>query len=337
MKKIAICTLTKSLNYGAYLQAFALKEILINNGYETGFIEVNKKIYKIKEIFRFIVKKDIRKIPYNIKQYKKYKEVWNLLPVVKKDKKFDCIIIGSDEIWNLKNNSFYHAKEFFGRNLDSKKVISYAPSCSSLTKDELESFDKKITFNNFDRISVRDQNTQRLVKDCCNVIPEIVLDPTMLIDNYRKYQKEDININEKYILIYGYGFDDKSIKDIKRFANKKKLNLYSIGLAQTWCEKNIDATPFDFLNYISNASYIITETFHGTIFSILYNKNFAVYAGKKCKVNYLLKKFGLEDRNVSKFDLEQTLENKVEYSRINDLIVKEREKSLEWLKNAIEK
>ena len=334
-KNIKIYTLYSSLNFGAFLQAYALQEFLKNKKYNVSFCEINQNMKN--EIRRHIIRKDIRKIPINYIQYRKYKKCWNNL-IINNDNVSDAkaCIVGSDEIWNIKNHSFYHAPEYFGFNIVNKNIISYAPSSNLTTSKDLLEYDSNLNFNNFSNISVRDKNTKSLVESMSNKKATLVLDPTMLIDDYTPYEKE-IKVKEKYILVYGYKFKESEIAAIKRFSKKKNLKLYSIGMPQMWCNKQITATPFEFLSYIKNAEYIITETFHGTIFSILYNKTFASYVNNKSKVKDLLERMHLENRDVSiKNNLEEMLNEEIDYKKVNKTLEKEREKSINWLIDAIE-
>lgn len=334
-KTIKIYTLYQSLNFGAFFQAYALQLFLDSKGYNVEFCKINGNTKA--EIKNYIIRKDIRKIPINYMQYKKYKKVWPLLPINNENvENAIACIVGSDEIWNIKNNSFYHAPEYFGYQINNKNIVSYAPSSNLTTKDDLKRYNPNINFGNFSSISVRDKNSQLLVNDVCKKNPIIVLDPTMLLQSYDCMEAK-IKVKNKYILVYGYKFSKQEIREIKEVAKKSKLKLYSIGMPLMWCDKQITATPFEFLSYIKNAEIIITETFHGTIFSILYNKNFVAYVNGKPKLKDLLEKFDLLDRDVSiNHNLIQLLHNKIDYYKVNRILNKERIKSINWLINAIE-
>lgn len=337
MKKIIkIYTLYNSLNFGAFFQAYALQEFLKDKNYDVSFCETNQSIAK--ETKRYIIRKDIRKIPINYIQYKKYKSSWNNLKIDNGNvKNAKACLVGSDEIWNIKNHSFYHAPEYFGFNINNKNIISYAPSSNLTTSKDLLEYNSNINFNNFSSISVRDKNTKKLVESISDKKATLVLDPTMLIDDYSSIEKET-EIKEKYILIYGYKFKKSEIDMIKSYSKKSNVKLYSIGMPQMWCDKQITATPFEFLSYIKNAECIITETFHGTIFSILYKKNFVSYANNKLKLKDLLERMELESRDVSiKNNLEELLSKKIDYEKVNKILEKERKKSIKWLIDAIEK
>lgn len=334
-KTIKIYTLYRSLNFGAFLQAYALQKFLQTHHYNSTFAAIQP--YSFKKMIKYILRKDFRKIPINIMQCQKYKKSWPKLNI---DENFessaDICIVGSDELWNIKNHTFEHLSEYFGRNIDSNHVIAYAPSCNETTYSELQKFDSTVNFKEFQFITVRDLNTQKLVKQASGRTPEIVLDPTFLLDDYRDIE-EKVQIMEKYILIYGYKFQKDEVKKIKQFAKSKKLKLISVGMPQMWCDKQIAATPFEFLSYIKNAEYVITGTFHGTIFSILYHKEFASYVNKKPKLENLLSDFELLNRDASiGKSLDEIFSTPINYTCVDAIRKVKREKSIELLLNAIE-
>lgn len=333
--EIKIITLYNSLNYGAFLQAFALQSVLSDLGYNPSFYEVNRKMKS--ELRKHILRKDVRKIPINYIQYLKYKKCWKYLNIDNNNvETAKACIVGSDEIWNIKNSSFYHAPEYFGMNLNNKNIISYAPSANITTAEDMKEYDENLNFEKFSKISVRDKNTFNLVKTMTQKDVSLVVDPTLLIKNYSKYEAK-INVKSKYILVYGYKFSKSEIASIKKLKAKTGFKLYSIGMPQMWCDKQITATIFEFLSFIKNSEMVVTETFHGTIFSILYNKNFVSFANNKSKLCDLLERFNLESRDASKKNLISILEEKIDYAKVNKLIEKERKKSIDWLINAIEK
>ena len=119
--EIKVYTLYKSLNFGAYLQAFALQHILKENKYTPSIIEVNP--FSNKEIKKYIIRKDIRKIFINYLQYKKFKSCWKHVKINNNDVEYaKACVVGSDEIWNIKNKSFFHAPEYFGYNINNNNT-----------------------------------------------------------------------------------------------------------------------------------------------------------------------------------------------------------------------
>lgn len=330
-KNIGICTLYHSYNFGAFLQAFALQEFLKKKGYNVEFIKLGGKNY---EKFIYLKNKNLKKMLYNFGQSKKFEKNFKLLNISKKHNvNYDVAIVGSDEIWNISNPSFIHHDSFFGEKLNCTKVISYAPSCNNVTNDMLHNYKKNYDFKKIDHVSVRDINTYNLVKEVANTQAEIVLDPTFLYGDYDSLIKKIDLAN--YIAVYGYEFSEKQVLNAKRFAKSHNLKLVSLGLFNEWCDLNIKMDAFEFLSYIKYSKYVITSTFHGTIFSILLKKDFVVFSNKKSKIIYLLKEFELDDRDYTEKSFMEILE--IDYKKVDKVKVVLKDKSENWLLNAIEK
>ena len=146
-------------------------------------------------------------------------------------------------------------------------------------------------------------------------------------------------MNKKdYIIVYSYPNRIKAkeeISVIKSFAKKYGKKLISIGFYFPWCDETIIPNPFEVLGYIKGADYIITDTFHGSVMSIKYNRPFAalVRSSNQQKMISLLSQFKLEDRIVSNMALlEKSLLLPIQYQEINEIIDKEKIRSLEYLK-----
>jgi len=325
MKKIGICTLYEACNIGAILQAFTLQEILKNMGYMPEFIKLKEPVIhnKRSRTQEFI---DMRKC-LNISE--KYYD--------SNEDKYDVIILGSDEIWNLNNPTFEHIDEFFGYNLNASKIIAYAPGANTTDgKVFKEYYKENRDLSNFSSLSARDTNALDIINKIAKVDAPLVLDPTLIIDSYDKYIKE--SEEKDYILIYGWGFKEEEKEQIIKFAQKKKLPLYSIGYELDWCEKFLGFEPFSFLGHIKNAKYVISsETFHGTIYSIIFNKQFVTMPHTSFKTRELIERIGLKERECKTAEeISKKLEQKIDYEKVNEWIKEEKKKSIEYLKNAIE-
>lgn len=333
-EKIVICTLYDSVNCGTFLQAYSLMKKLEELDYDVYFLKLKNNNTKInKKIQKMTLKTILLKIKRKAELYFLFKKTTTLFKVISleelnKDDKIKYVIIGSDEIWNVKNNSFVHYKEYFGYNFKNKKIIAYAPSANDSSKEDLLTVFKDLNFNNFLYLSARDQKTKELLYSFDKKNVEDVIDPTMIVTNLNEI-KEDID-EKDYIIIYGHSFSNEQVKEICDFSKKIKKKTISITKYFPWCDINLIVSPGKFLAYIENADFIITSTFHGSVFSILYNKEFAVYANNGSKIVDLLSKFKLEDRIV-KTNLDKTFENKINYPMINGLLEKYRKKSIDYL------
>lgn len=328
-----IVTLCKSLNYGAYLQAFALQEVLANYGYQVSFLDIYDKENNIKRYKHLFggIKNTPKSYIFNIRKllaFKKYEKKLTIIPRGNLSR-FKAVFIGSDEVWSVTNGSFKSAPEFFGLNLPKSLRFSYAPSVGSSNVEDLNSYPKYVQgISELSMISVRDVESLEVAKKASiDKDVSMVLDPTFLhdfISNEEKY-----NISKPYILVYTYGFEKDIIKEIKAYAIKNKLAIVSAGFYHSWADKNIACNPFEFLSIVRNAESVITDTFHGSIFAIKYRKDFISYGGHKPKVKYLLESLGLEkslarvgylvDNNsiikTDYFNLEANLKPKIDDSR----------------------
>lgn len=325
MKKIGICTLYFANNFGAILQAFSLQEVLKNMGHEVEFI-------KLKEFFDNSKDRDIKCFNRSKESLNICKEIYN-----KDEHKYDAIIVGSDELWNVKNGSFEHLEEYFGYGLNSKMIASYAPSANGVSKEELREFyNNKIDFSKFNKLSARDKMTKELIESFSEKKAELVLDPTLLVDSFEKYIKYPDKNEKDYIVIYGYKFTEEEKNKILKFANENNKKIYSLGFRKDWCE-NLDIDIFEFLGYMKNADYCITNTFHGLLFSMILEKEFVIFPRDNVKVIDVMERFQIEDRNgMISEDLKDIFASVVDYQKINKIKLQKREESLKYLKSIVE-
>lgn len=339
MRKISIITLVGANNVGAFLQAFALGKVFENMGYTIEYLSMpikSEKQSKLNKIIRYIKQGHIRMLYYKVKSGRKYSEARAHLSIVdySPDAKYDIIVVGSDEMWNVGSKSFEHYPEYFGKGLSANRIISYAPSSGNTTEDVFRK--SGMDFSSFDGLSVRDERTLSLVSKFDDRKVERVLDPTFLLEDYAAYLPE-ISCEKDYIMVYSYGISMQEIKMAKEFAKKTGLPLYSIGTYNAWCDRNIIVTPFEFLAYLNKAKYVITATFHGTALSINFNKQFVACVEGSEKLKSLLQEFSLEDRIVTE---ERTILDlfccEIDYNPVNCYRNKQQEKSMSYLAKELE-
>ncbi len=352
--KIGILSMQKILNYGSFLQAFSLKKQFEKMGHDVYFIDIEKGTqivsgakkeakgsilkkfdrYFLKRIQNYSMHKKMSKI--HIEDYTKYLQTVKTLP---SGKIFDLVVIGSDEVFNCLNPSPWgFSKQLFGDVKNAKKVVTYAASCgftdfkgakNAGIVDELKSALEKIS-----KLSVRDANTFDFVQNITGKEPLIHLDPVFISD----YDENIVNCKFKkpYLLVYAYSnriTDKKEIKAIKNYAKKNKLEILCVGMQQRWCKNNITASAFELLGYVKNATCIVTDTFHGTVFSIKYNKRFVslVRDSNSNKLGGLLKQFGLFDRAILDIDaFNEVLDCDIDFTNANALILNEQQKAKDY-------
>lgn len=325
--KIGIITFHKDPNHGAFLQAFATMKVVESLGHDARIINYENKFYKLKNILGILkYRRPVRfldrfskSLAFRRDQKQMKLTKYTTDPNKIKKNRFDCVIIGSDIVWNYLQIGFDDI--YFG-NVNAKKIISYAPSFGWINYDEKIPHKVQKSFELFNSISVRDDNSQKILEKITGIKYEIVVDPTLLFDftNYELNTKRSQELNN-YILVYAYHIKESVILNINNFAKENNLKTIAIGYRQDWCDLVfMDVGPFEWLNFIKNASYIFTSTFHGAIFSIKYKKEFIVSLtdSNSNKVNYLLYQFGLLNRIISKNNFYALLNEKIDYDKIED-------------------
>lgn len=343
---ISIVTVYNSLNYGSFLQAYALKTYLESLGHNVSFLETKAR-NPLKQTIRSTIKKalklDIKGARFQVKKYINFDKVIKEFKLCKNNESSlnsqDIFIFGSDEIWNISREDFRKYPIFMGVGIKNKRLISYAPSINT-TKIEVINQNSyvKDALNRFDKISVRDNYSYTTLKNVIEKDMEIVLDPTFLIDKSVYLQTEHSVNNDEYILVYSYGhnMNEARVKRIKEFAKTKNLKLLSVGFDLEWCDECVSVSPFGFLSYIKNAKYIITDTFHGTVFSIIYNKNFVTYGENNTKIGEITNQFKINSRNIeSNMKLEDILNENIDYQSVNEMIEIYKERSIKYINESI--
>ena len=304
--KIGIITWFKYENYGTILQAIALQRYLRNNKFEVELVnfdiddtinlkksnkeKITKRIYyKIaKEIYFFEKKK--HKEEFNKKTYD-FKNIIEKNCKIRKKKKneedyiglcnnYDILIFGSDQIWNPNwYNPFYYGNY----KKITTKLIAYAPSfgVNEIPEDKKQKI--KEALKRFDNIALREEQGCNIVKGLLDVETDIVVDPTLLLSEKDwEILEEDLEeTKEKYILCYFLSDNPYHWRAAKKFAKKKKMKLIIIphdGFSYIESKYVVRGCNVgNFLSLIHNAQYVITDSFHAIVFSIIYNKKFIVF------------------------------------------------------------
>lgn len=366
MSRVGILSMQRIKNYGSFLQAYGLKKIIEELGHEVEFVDYhieepvikNRNYNKNDKVLKVLKTLEgdapfIQKIQYIIHKKnfgKKYYNILGLSDEPNYSPQLNTLVIGSDEVFNCiqSNKNVGYSLELFGRNNNAKKVITYAASFGNTTVKKLEENNKKEEIagllNKINAISVRDENSGKIIKELTNRDVYYHLDPVLAYEYIEKCKQiPDIKVKEKYIIVYAYSnrISKEESKYIKNYAKRNKLKVYAIGGAQKCADKFIDCSPFEVISYFKNAELIITDTFHGSIFSIITHKNFVTLVrksvgnlyGNEEKLTDLLRKLGLEDRityNIENID--NILSSNLDYKRIDAIITEQRELSKKYLK-----
>lgn len=350
--KIAILSMQRVPNFGSVLQAYSLRDMIYEGTELTAeFLDIerentidissavdsNGKIELPMDFVQRVKRKFISKfVKYNNDGIRKFMVDELNVSEENSNKEYDCVVVGSDEVFN---NEAGICLQLHGDISQADKIISYAASCGAAKFEEIpkESVDTvKSAMKNFKAMSVRDDGTREYVKQLYDGVVEKHLDPVLVGDLYKREHKKVPLKN--YIVVYGYSYrmrDKGEIAAIKKFAKDKGLKTVSIGGTQFWTDYYIPMSPLRVLDYFYYADYVITDTFHGTIFSVINHKKFAsiIRKSNKNKMTNLLKDLGLENRRVDDVNrLGEILEQEIDYDSVDSFLEKERVRTREYLK-----
>lgn len=356
---IGILTYYGVHNHGAVLQANALKTVLEDLGHNVEFLLFDRdyafmqqeQVRKYKIGFnsipfylKYTLRNGLGNVAYNYKKRRTldtYRKDHLILKTNYKSFDGDVIVIGSDEVYSLEVG---FNPMLFGIGLKSKKKISYAASFGPTDFTAIKKLCKEDTIakalNQMNCISVRDLNSQALVKQLTGMDVPIVCDPVILY-GYKREMGEKIGDDSNFILVYAYDGrmnDVKEVELVKEFAKKHGKKLYSVGFYHKWCDKNINVTPNQLIQYVRKASLVITDTFHGSVLSIICNTPMTVKVRNNAnKLKYLLLEYGLADRIISDFgELEKVSVNNLDFDAVNKRIDEKRKFSFNYLSQALE-
>ena len=343
--KCGIVTVYNSENCGSYLQGYAMARFLQKNGHEAVFIRQNfgdhsasRKNYLTK-LTKTVLRGKITNAVLMAKRRKLFQQaIKQHLQVVKDAEGLDCCLLGSDVIWDVTGGLFRNHHSFFWGTQFPTKVISYAASIGFSKKEDLEKVDFiRSSLENMVAVSVRDEVSQELLRPYCDKDIHLVCDPTYLIDRTDYDAIAKPTELGKFIFLYYYGdLPAADREELQRIAKAEGLKIVTFGGYNTWCDLNLPYDPLLFLSIYDKADYIITNTFHGTVFSTIYEKRFAVVNNDKQKVLNVLKMCGLSDKMTqTAADYEAILHSAFDYEMARQNIARERMNSLQYLSQAL--
>lgn len=286
--EIGIVTVYNSMNYGSFLQAYALKHFLEDRGHDVFFLKWNmgKKLAWNSVMKPIILRKSVsvRGIQAGfgrIRSFEKQNEYFREISTVTG---VDLIIVGSDTLWDVARKKFRNPV-LYGFVEKEMPVISYAVSCSESTEADFIRFsDLTGNIKNFKHVTVRDLHTKAVMKKSLGIESKVVCDPTLLVEeNLWKIQALDIDLSD-VILVYAYELPVHIVRHLKRYCSENHLRLISLCIYHPWCDAHMNCRPLEFLSYLKEARHVVTNTFHGTIFSLLAESNLiSIENGQKLK------------------------------------------------------
>lgn len=362
--KIGILTFQNADNYGAVLQVFALQKTIEKHkenacveiiNYDPSYIKDEYKLINFNFSTPVRALKSFAKtfiyLPVKIKvksKFKRFRDQYLSISTssfnkIEFNSGYDSVIVGSDQVWNSEITK--HDDVFFLSFLPNEiKKISYA---ASLGKNTLSDKDQQFiadNIDNFDYISVRESSAVNKLQDISNKTIKRVLDPTFLLNKDIWNNLCGLNqIDDKYILLYIVSMNDEAMKIAEHLSKKTGLPVWYINTSykkNRYGFKHIrNVGPLDFLKLFKNAEFVVTTSFHGTAFSIIFEKVFFTipYELTSSRMTDLLKLFNLESRIVTIKNLENDdVPLKIDYYEVNKIVDREKETSLNFLLRAME-
>lgn len=364
-KKVGIISLYGNNNYGNKLQSYALQKVLNNNDIYSenivNFPSLNNKRKRLIDVLKYNIKAIFYKIKKNISyedalyidepserinNFYKFNELINNTKYIfnfyktRRLNKFDAFIVGSDQVWNP---NYGGLKDLDLLTFTNKKKISFSASFG--INEIPDKYKEKAgdAIKRFDFLSVRENAGKNIIKELTGREDvEILLDPTMLLtaNEWNKVAKQPKQYNgKKYILNYFLGnLSKERRKEIDKIAIENNCEIINL------LEKNDPyyvCGPSEFLWLEKNAFLICTDSFHSSVFAILYNRPFIVFErqnqGKNnmnSRLDTLLSKFELNDRRYNEKCI--TKENlQYNYERAYQILEDERIKSKRFLEKAL--
>ena len=360
--KIGILTFHCAVNYGAVLQAYGLQESLKSLGHEVYIIDYRpeylKRPYRLffTEVIRghgilgnirFLVR-ELLALPVRYKRrcaFNKFIEKHLCLANLdfqSENNDFDCFVLGSDQIWNPQitgwDSTFWGDAPF----LKGKKIITYAASAGDASL--LADMDKMLIkgwLSNFSSLSVREKSLSQYLLEELQVENQLVVDPVLLAG--AEVFKNTAPSNRQYgsyLLFFSLQKNDEALNIAKKKAELLGLELMEMyGMSESVRDKKIlqSLSPDEFIGYFQNAEFVVSTSFHGTVFSILFHKPFICVGHNfgKSRFYSLLEMLQLQDRLIDASYQKDFNFNNICWYSVDEILIQKRNEAMSFVKNAL--
>ena len=373
--KIALFSPFCSQNYGTVLQAFSLAKVLNSLGHECEYIDwcyyKQSKWNRLKFLLRHPLyvfyrnknqKHRSKDLSYSFLKEDKYMSIISknrifcdkYTPHVKYkypidelsslEKHYDKFIVGSDQTWSP-NALYQYSPYYLSFIKDSSKKASYACSCGTTNLPSNFRTFLGLKLKSFDKLSCREQTNAASLTSLLNKDVNCVLDPTLLVnrENWSNYFLPVENMPKKYILCYILG-EKKNISEYaEKLGREKSLPVYYILTRPTYENKQNVLQGVgcqEFLWLIDNCEYLVTDSFHGTIFALNFGRNFISFDKHPTETSYdngrlleILSAVQLESHY--HIDSNEEMPAEIDYSKVSCVLAEKREKSLMYLRSLL--
>lgn len=359
MMKAGVLTFHWSNNYGAVLQTFAMIQYLKSQEIDAHVVNYvpqypRKKVSlenKIKDMLLKILllpdRKDIALQKERFAQFRR--DFFSMTERCDRDGvsglALDAVICGSDQIWNPNLTGGALEPMYFGDFPSEARKIAYAASIGEKNIREQDREQFTAYLKNFHSISVREEQIVPQIFELTDTPVVNVVDPTLLLEQsaYSDIAAERM-IQEPYILIYQNSRNDRVYEIAKQLAEEKHMKVVEVGYRRQFPDPGVKmiecAGPREFLSLYKFADFVVTNTFHGTVFAVQFEKQFISIPlkGRESRVENLAEKLGLTDRLVSNPTAEQVqdlLRNEIDYRDVLEKLCAQRKDSCEFIKKSL--
>jgi hypothetical protein len=307
--KMGVLTFHRCINYGSYWQARCLTEGLQARGHQAVLLDHYNRRVNLAEwkcAYQPVLPTPVLKedTPLYREKIQRFFHAFESLPLsppfplhnAVEMEEYDVVVVGSDEVWNLSHPWFGRCPLFYGEGVKADRLISYAASFGNYpaTWGLADEWVEKLRA--FDAISVRDANSQYLIKDALGFTPDMVLDPCLQFPIHADARDFDF-LETPYVAVYGHNFSNAFASEIRRWAAHRRLPLISIGYRNDWADAQwLAGDPHDFAHFMARSEAVATNFFHGCIFALRNEKPFVCETSpyRSNKVQGLMAKVGGE-------------------------------------------
>ena len=288
-------------------------------------------------------------------------ESWEIEPLLESrddlyeiGRKCETYIVGSDQLWRelfLKGTDYFATLDWVG---NDKYKLSYATSFATdtFTSDKQEESRFAYLLERFNSISVREETGKRIIRSMIGADVPVVLDPVFLCERsvFEEMANEATikNIDDRYVSAYFLDKTEKKEKILVEVANKKTCGSYKAAtdyLGEQFNKTNIDymdaLSVEEWLLMIKESQYLLTDSFHGLCFALIFHKDFAVVYDVEnwrgyTRISNILHMLGLQDRHISEVnDIDRVIDVKIDWDRVESVLSEKRKESLKWLKSEL--
>lgn len=365
-KKVGILTLPLSNNYGGIIQAAALYHFLESNGFDPilinrrlnlspirvllrGFFENNPfhKIYDPNNLYKRKIQDALLLDFINIFFKNRTKKLFNNRSLENATSKINAFVVGSDQVWRYAYTRDIYKNFFLDFVKDSRKRISYAASfgIDRWEGDALSKNNIGELLKSFDFISIREKHGVEYLLSEFNITSQNTLDPTFLVNVEFYKNLMEFSSTTKAGGIFNYVLDQDQQKQtfVNSIGSYLKLDINQINLTPSI--KEIKPSIQTWLKHIYEADYVVTDSFHGMVFSIIFNKQFLVLINKKrgaARFESLLGQLGLMKQmldqpiDLTNYSVESIVNNKqIDYVEVNNKLDELRHMSKKFLLDSL--